>query len=431
MTASFAIRKEDTDKASIHHRPAYCQTTRILERRAVVENPLAQWQEQKGSRSTNHPSTPSSFVEHLLAAERSFRARPALAGTLAVAAFAALAVAKIATHGDLDLALSFSVPVLLCAYGLGVVAGMVMATVASAFWMLDALDLGMDAQNAAYFFALRFLMNGFLVVMGRLAATALRERDRHIAMQREMDTLRHDLVAAFSHDLRTPLTTMVGYAEILHDEVTDPRHRDMLSSILANAWHLDGLVSDILGVERSTSGAALEVTTFDAESLVGDLDREFDLPVASQPISLTWNVEPGTPQLQTDHAKLASVVRNLVGNAIKFTRHGSVTVQFGYDTAAAVHRIEVADTGPGIAPAVLPQIFGRFYRGTASQPGFGFGLFIVKRFVELLGGAVRVESEVGLGTRFALIVPRLGAAAASPSVTAEQGDDGSPDAGPR
>lgn len=122
-------------------------------------------------------------------------------------------------------------------------------------------------------------------------------------------------------------------------------------------------------------------------------------------IAVRRSVDPDTPEFHTDRIKLLSVIRNLVKNALKFTATGHVTTRVGHRDG--LHRIEVEDTGPGIPPEVLPHIFYGFYRGRSSRPstGFGLGLFIVKRFVDVLGGTVTVDSAVGGGTRFVVTVP--------------------------
>jgi signal transduction histidine kinase len=147
------------------------------------------------------------------------------------------------------------------------------------------------------------------------------------------------------------------------------------------------------------------------ETLIAELQLELDQAVLHRPIVPDWELDAHTPPLLTDSAKVPSIVRNLVRNAVKFTARGNVRIHVSYDHASATHRIEVADTGPGIPPDVLPYIFQRFYRGSQSGAGSGFGLFIVKRFTELLGGTIGVESELGHGTRFVVTVPPLSAEA--------------------
>lgn len=134
-------------------------------------------------------------------------------------------------------------------------------------------------------------------------------------------------------------------------------------------------------------------------------------------MALLWYVDPGIPLLQTDRAKLTSVLRNLVSNALKYTAGGQVRIRIAYDYETNTHRLEVEDTGPGIPEQAKPAIFDRFRRVGGKEGkagGFGLGLFIVRRFVEALGGRIRISSEQGRGTRFVVDLPAMARPRASP-----------------
>ncbi len=350
----------------------------------------------------------------LLSAEHSLRTCPVAVGVVTAAMIAVITFTKLRTQGELSLALSYGIPVALCAYGIGFVAGTVTAFVVAVLWLFDAAEIGIPSPNEALaIFATRFAMDLGIVVFAALAAMAARSREAHAAAQRELMQLRTDLVSAFSHDLRTPLGAIVSYAHILKDELGNSASpeglRRAIERIITNAERLNRLVSDMMGSQQGDGATPLQVSRFAPEALVTELQLELDQAVRRRPVVLDWEVDPHTPPLLTDTAKLTSIVRNLVSNAIKFTARGSVRIHISYDPAAAAHRIEVTDTGHGIPPDVLPHIFQRFYHGTQSGAGFGFGLFIVKRFTELLGGTIHVESEVGRGTRFVVTVPPLSA----------------------
>ena len=233
-----------------------------------------------------------------------------------------------------------------------------------------------------------------------------------------MACFRRDLVAAFAHDLRSPLAAIVGYASMLREEPavaetdspTGAEMRDTLDRIEVNARRMNDLVGDILSTEQSATAGATDISEFAPTELVRELRDELDAVASGKPGRLTWRVEPGTPALSTDRSKLVSIVRNLVGNALKYGGRCWIRVTVGFDAASGRHRIEVSDTGPGIPPDKLAHLFDRFYRGTEAGPragGFGLGLFIVRSLTRALGGEIDVDSAPGRGTRFVISLPRV------------------------
>lgn len=360
---------------------------------------------------TDHGShTPSRTQRILLRCERSLRGHPAVVGSVAVAAVAVISVAKSHVEGGFSLALTYSLPLALCAYGVGVIAGTVMAVAVAGIWVIDALEVGLPLNETLTVFVARLLIDMAVVAFAALAAGASRARDRYLEEQQRLAHLRADLVAAFSHDLRGPLAAIVGYGELLQDERAVQQSAEAASAVdglLVNARHLNDLISDMIGVEQSTTAIRIQTRRFSPQTLVAELRDELDPVVLMRPVALLWDVDPDLPDIETDFAKLTSIVRNLVTNALKFTRRGSITVHIGYHTQPAAHVIDVRDTGRGIAPAAMAQIFDRFYRAADADDvgGFGLGLFIAKRFVDLLGGTISVQSEVGRGSCFSVTIP--------------------------
>jgi len=136
-------------------------------------------------------------------------------------------------------------------------------------------------------------------------------------------------------------------------------------------------------------------------------------------VHVHWEVAPGLPALDTDVQKLGIVLENLVGNAVKFTQRGTIRIRVDYDRAGDRHVFRVTDTGPGIPAKTLANVWEPFQRTAAGTedgpPGAGIGLAITKRYVDLLGGAIRARSQVGRGTQIEVALPRrapAGAAAA-------------------
>jgi signal transduction histidine kinase len=355
---------------------------------------------------------PAVLRAEYLSAERFLRAHPRRVATLSLAAVAVIAAAQWHDRSDSSLGLSYAVPLWLFAYAVGLVPGLILAAATAALWVFDLSGLAPAPREAAYVFAFRLLTNIGLVIMATVTASAAGARDRHLAAQQALHQLRRNLVAAFSHDLRNPLGVVVTYLRVLKSaritapEVAQQQIDGYLDDALANARQVDRLLREMMGVEQSDT-TTLSVSAFPPLALVAELQTEFSREADRQDVALLWEVAPDTPEFRTDRVKLTSIVRNLVSNGLKFTRHGAVTVRIGYDLEPATHYIQVEDTGCGIAVDALPHIFTRFYRAPDAAPiaGFGFGLFVVKSFTELLGGSIRVVSQVGRGTSFVVIVP--------------------------
>ena len=345
-----------------------------------------------------------------LSAERFLRTHPIWVVLVTIATVACIALAQLHGTTDVTLALSYSIPLWLFAYAAGPVWGVVMAVGAAALWLHDAAGLGLARSDMGYIFAARALTNVGLVVMAVLTARAAAARDGHLAAQEQLLQFRRDLVAAFSHDLRSPLAAIVGNLQIAREIEKAPGVVNALDGALASTHHLDSLIRDMMGVEQSSSPLALHISTLQPFQLINDIQMEFgDLSRKNDDLRVLWEVDPNTPPLHTDRGKLTSIVRNLVNNAFKFTYAGSVRVSMGYDPLRGVHHIEVADTGCGIPAEAIPHIFKRFYRepNTAPATGFGFGLFVVKCFTDFLGGSIEVTSQLGRGTCFTVTLPRL------------------------
>lgn len=223
--------------------------------------------------------------------------------------------------------------------------------------------------------------------------------------------VKSEFLATMSHELRTPLFVMLGYLELLLGESAGPltgEQADMLRRVSRNAQEVLDLISAVLEVSRLAAGRLpLEAK----EVRVGDFLREVETEAREfceqAGLTLTLRVDAHLPPVYTDPGKLKVVIKNLVNNSVKFTRAGGVTV-----AARARERgveISVTDTGVGIPAESLAEIFEPFQQldsGKAHRhAGVGLGLHIVKRLLELLGGTVAVESEVGSGSTFRVWVP--------------------------
>jgi signal transduction histidine kinase len=348
----------------------------------------------------------------ILATERSLRTHPGITGLLTVIAVAVITSVKQRLGTEESMALTYAIPVGLCAYGVGFGAGVIVAAAAAILWTLSADGIHLPPGQLAFVAAVRMATEAGIAAIAATGASVARRREAHIAAQEELPKSRADFLAAFAHDLRTPLSAIIGFAQMARDELDAPYRDELavsLDRIIVNTRYLANLVADMMGIQQSETPTPVSVTAFSPQEMVDELRVQLEPMRATKAVELGWQIEPTASRLCTDRQKLTSIVRNLVSNALKFTRRGSVTVRIGYRNDSAAHVLEVADTGTGIPPEVLPHIFERFYRGSWSDKvgGFGFGLFIVKRFTDLLGGKIEVTSALDHGTRFVVTIPRL------------------------
>jgi signal transduction histidine kinase len=224
---------------------------------------------------------------------------------------------------------------------------------------------------------------------------------------RRLEMVRRDFVANASHELKTPLTAMRGFAEtLIEDDPPDDLRRDFLSSIRANTLRLQHLVDDLLDLSRLESGGwVAKVEEVDLASVVEVLWEGFRDRASAR--GMTFSLT-GNALVLADEQGVSQVIQNLVDNAIQYTPdEGSIVVEVTKGGGFA--RIEVSDTGMGIPTSALPRVFERFFRvdpaRSRAEGGTGLGLAIVRHLVEAMGGDVWVESELGQGTSFFVTLP--------------------------
>jgi PAS domain S-box-containing protein len=249
---------------------------------------------------------------------------------------------------------------------------------------------------------------------GQLTSIALEHSLVMDALERA-NRLKSDFVATMSHELRTPMNIIMGYNDLMIDEVFGPltvEQADTLQRTQKSAGELLELINATLDISRLEAGTApLNVEEVDIRDMLEGLRRDASRfggePRGEPSVTVAWDIASPLPRLRTDGVKLKVIVKNLISNALKFTGHGRVTI------AAQARKdgveISVADTGGGIAEDVLPIIFEPFRQGESAMTrrygGVGLGLYIVKRLLELLGGTITVDSEVGRGSTFRVWLP--------------------------
>jgi signal transduction histidine kinase len=229
---------------------------------------------------------------------------------------------------------------------------------------------------------------------------------------RELSEMKEEFLALTTHDLRSPLTVISGVISFFTSGrlgQLSPEQQNMVSMMERNTHSLIELVNDLLDASKLESGTLrLDLSTFDFRSLADEL-YETMLPLAREKgISLEIDVSQGSPLVEADRVKLRRVLVNLVSNALKFTGSGGAVVIKASQQNDRMG-IAVSDTGVGIAREDVGKLFDKYEqtrnRATRGEKGTGLGLYITKQLVELHGGEILVESELGKGSTFSFSIP--------------------------
>ncbi|MBE9004209.1 PAS domain S-box protein [Fortiea sp. LEGE XX443] len=274
-----------------------------------------------------------------------------------------------------------------------------------------------------------------VVQIGNHLGVALQQAELLAQTQRQSQALQEAVIAAdaanrakseflanMSHELRTPLNAILGFTQIMsYDNGLSREHQQNLAIINRAGEHLLNLINDILEMSKIEAGrTTLNINSFDLIALLENLEEMLRLRAESKGLQLRFEYAPQLPQyVQTDDNKLRQVLINLLGNAIKFTQTGSVTlrVKLGEPAGEQEENIlllgslkfphslifEIQDTGVGISPAeigLLFEAFGQTEIGRKSQQGTGLGLAISRKYVQLMGGDITVNSWEGMGSIF-------------------------------
>ena len=224
----------------------------------------------------------------------------------------------------------------------------------------------------------------------------------------EFDRDRTAFLSALSHELRTPLNAILGFTDVLLAEVDGPlsdEARDNLTVLRSSADHLRALIDDILDLSALESGELkLDIQALDLFAIAAEVAREARVNAQGKPLEIILG---GTPAVAlADPRRVRQILGNVVGNAVKFTREGSVDIHVGLDGDFV--EIDVTDTGPGIPAEQRAAIFEEYWQAPASRQsrtGAGLGLAITRRLVRMHGGTIGVESEPGRGSKFTVRLP--------------------------
>ncbi len=243
---------------------------------------------------------------------------------------------------------------------------------------------------------------------------------------KKLNKVKDEFLSIMSHELRTPLNVVMGYVEMIKDESLggiNPKQKEALGKVLRHAdYQLDMVNSILYATNLEANIVKLNSHEVGLKDFLDDLRSDYRVP-SDKELTLTWDYPPDLPFIKTDSVKLKQILQNLINNAVKFTEKDSVTVSARIKPDRSQEAVgsrkqtegngqiefQVADTGIGMSKESVPFIFEKFRQLDSSETrgysGVGLGLYIVKQFTEILGGEVEVDSEVGKGSTFTVVLP--------------------------
>jgi PAS domain S-box-containing protein len=219
-------------------------------------------------------------------------------------------------------------------------------------------------------------------------------------------------LAIMSHELRTPINAIIGYTELIGEQIVGPLNeiqRSQLDRVRTSAGHLLSLIENVLTLSRVEAGKeTIRIETVDANALLHDSAALVAPSAATKGLRFSTRALDAPYSIATDPTKVRQILINLLSNSVKFTEEGRISLELrlaGSDVEFVVH-----DTGIGIPANLLPRVFEPFWQASQShatrRPGVGLGLSVAQHLAGLLGGAISVESEVGVGSTFTVRLPR-------------------------
>jgi len=227
--------------------------------------------------------------------------------------------------------------------------------------------------------------------------------------------LKAEFLNQVSHELRTPLAVIIGYIECITDGLygqIDMKHNEILQVVAKQSTHLKNMIDQILIYSRLEAGKQpIRIEELQLTKVVNDLRDTFEFLCRQKGIELRWEVPREAVTMRSDATRVKEVVSNLLQNAVKYTDRGSISVRISNAPVADSVMIEVQDTGMGISEQHLTSIFEPFMQvhktsSENSRGGIGLGLSIVKKHLDQIHGRITVESELGKGSLFRIVLPR-------------------------
>lgn len=258
----------------------------------------------------------------------------------------------------------------------------------------------------------------FLTTLGGQTAIAIHNSQLYEQSTKQAEDLKEankvksEFLSVMSHELRTPLNVIMGYTAMIKEEIFGPINReqiDALNKVTSQSNEMLGMVTQILQATQIEAGeVVIDYSDVNLNNLLNDLRASYDVPTKKE-IAFEWDYPSDLPTITTDRDKVKQILQNLIDNSIKFTEVGRISISVRELPNMKTIEFKVADTGVGIPKEKFPVVFEMFSQvdssGTRSYGGVGLGLYIVKKYAELFDGEVRVESELGKGSTFTVILP--------------------------
>jgi signal transduction histidine kinase len=280
-------------------------------------------------------------------------------------------------------------------------------------------------SNTEVFFYGAIAFFGILMmslVIGNVAAAPKEKADSLLeVLKREKEhaenlaRVKAEFLNQVSHELRTPLAVIIGYVECLTDGLygqINPKHQEILTVVGKQSSHLRDMIDQILIFSRlEASKQPLRIQEFCINNVLNDLRETFDFLCKQKGLELQWELPADPITVRSDVDRIKEVVSNLLQNALKYTDRGSIAMRLRQSRANEI-TLEVADTGIGIPDKFLTNIFDPFMQvhktsTENSRGGIGLGLSIVKKHIEQIRGTITVESEVGKGSTFRIVLAQF------------------------
>jgi signal transduction histidine kinase len=253
-----------------------------------------------------------------------------------------------------------------------------------------------------------FAAQSVLAIQNARLFHELKEKSNQLELESKHKS---QFLANMSHELRTPLNAILGYTELILDDIygeTSAKMRGVLDRVQINGRHLLGLINDVLDLSKIEAGQlTLSLADYSLKEVVHSVFSGVETLASEKGLAFKVDLPADLPRGRGDERRIAQVLLNLTGNAIKFTDAGEVTIKACAQNGSFT--VAVHDTGPGINAADQPRIFGEFQQvdssSTRAKGGSGLGLSIAKRIVEMHGGRIWVESSPGAGSTFSFTLP--------------------------